>query len=129
VLVVDDDVEIHRLITAQLKFEGLDVVCVSSGQEGLEEVARETPGAILLDLAMPGMHGLTFLDRLRENPYHMGLPVIVITGKNLSDAERMLLSDKVSGVVLKGEGFADRLRNHLTPLFPMASADADPDSK
>ena len=125
VLVVDDDPEVHRLITAQLKPEGLDVHCVTSGQEALEEVARETPGAILLDLAMPGMHGLTFLDRLRENPYHMGLPVIVITGKNLSDAEMELLSDKVSGVVLKGDGFADRLRSFLTTLFPLASAEAD----
>ena len=128
VLVVDDDEEVHRLIKAQLQPEGLDIVCVSSGQEGLEEVARETPGAILLDLAMPGMHGLTFLDRLRENPYHVGLPVIVVTGKNLSDAEVHLLADKVSGVVLKGEGFAERLRGFLTTLFPIASADADSES-
>ena len=127
-LVVDDDEEVHRLIKAQLQPEGLDIVCVSSGQEGLEEVARETPGAILLDLAMPGMHGLTFLDRLRENPYHVGLPVIVVTGKNLSDAEVHLLADKVSGVVLKGEGFAERLRGFLTTLFPIASADADSES-
>ena len=128
VLVVDDDPEVHELVTAQLKPEGLDVVCVSSGQEALEEVARETPGAILLDLAMPGMHGLTFLDRLRENPYHVGLPVIVITGKNLSDAEKTLLSDKVSGVVLKGEGFNERLLGFLNTLFPMASADVDRES-
>ena len=121
VLVVDDDEAVHELITAKLKPEGLEVVCVSSGQEALEEVARETPGAILLDLAMPGMHGLTFLDHLRENPYHVGLPVIVVTGKHLSDAEMELLSDKVSGVVLKGEGFADRVRSFLTALFPMPS--------
>ena len=123
VLVVDDDEEIHQLIKARLSPEGLEVVCVSSGQEALAEVQRETPGAILLDLAMPGMHGLTFLDRLRENPYHVGLPVIVITGKHLSDAEMELLSDKVSGVVLKGEGFTDRLRGFLTALFPMTSTD------
>ena len=130
VLVVDDDPEIHRLITARLKSDGLDVVCVSSGQEGLDEVARETPGAILLDLSMPGMHGLTFLDRLRENPYHRGLPVIVITGKNLSGAETFLLSDKVSGVVLKGEGFAERARSFLATLFPMdTSAVVDGESK
>ena len=125
VLVVDDDPEVHRLVTTRLEAEGLDVVCVSSGQEALDEVARETPGAILLDLAMPGMHGLTFLDRLRENPYHVGLPVIVITGKNLSDAETTLLSDKVSGVVLKGEGFSERLLDSLNTLFPMTSADVD----
>ena len=125
ILVVDDDPGIHELVKAQLEPEGLDIHGVFSGQEALDEVARETPGAILLDLAMPGMHGLTFLDRLRENPYHMGLPVIVITGKNLSDAEMELLSDKVSGVVLKGEGFEARLREFLTTLFPMASAKAD----
>ena len=125
VLVVDDDPEIHSLIKALLEPEGLDVQCATSGQDALEEVARETPGAILLDLSMPGMHGLTFLDRLRENPYHMGLPVIVITGKNLSNAEMELLSDKVSGVVLKGDGFADGLRSFLTTLFPLASAEVD----
>jgi len=72
---------------------------------------------------MPGIHGLTFLDQLRENPYHVGLPVIVITGKHLSDAGMELLSDKVSGVVLKGEGFTDRLCGFLTALFPMTSTD------
>ena len=72
---------------------------------------------------MPGMHGLTFLNQLRENPYHVGLPVIVITGKHLSDTEMELLSDKVSGGVLKVEGFTDRLRGFLTALSPMTSTD------
>ena len=44
-------------------------------------MGTEAPDAVILDLMMPVMGGLTFLKKLRKDPLHMGLPVFVLTGK------------------------------------------------
>ncbi len=57
---------------------------MENGHEGLQFLERETPAAVLLDLRMPVMDGFEFLDRMRENRYLKGLPVVVITVKRLT---------------------------------------------
>ena len=104
---------------AHLEEAGLDVQTAADGQEALEAVTSDVPDAIILDLVMPVMDGLTFLDRLRSNPYHSGLPVIVVTAKDLTSQEREELAEKASGVVEKGEGVEDRLTELLGALFPL----------
>jgi CheY-like chemotaxis protein len=81
----------------------------------------EAPDAVLLDLLMPVMDGLTFLKKLRANPLHTGLPVIVLTAKELSRQEEKELADVASGVVQKGDGMADDLREALGSMFTLAT--------
>ena len=119
VLVVDDEESFRDSLMAHLEEEGLDVQTAADGQEALEAVTSDVPDAIILDLVMPVMDGLTFLDRLRSNPYHSGLPVIVVTAKDLTSQEREELAEKASGVVEKGEGVEDRLTELLGALFPL----------
>ncbi len=87
VLVVDDDKATQAMLEATLSAEGLEVHCVGDGEEALRVLAKESPAAVLLDIRMPVMNGFEFLDQLRANRYHMGLPVIVMTGKQLTDEE------------------------------------------
>jgi CheY-like chemotaxis protein len=81
----------------------------------------EAPDAVLLDLLMPVMDGMTFLKKLRANPLHTGLPVIVLTAKELSRQEEKELADVASGVVHKGDGMADDLREALGSMFTLAT--------
>jgi CheY-like chemotaxis protein len=99
------------------------VNAVANGEEALDAVNREAPDAVILDLLMPVMDGMTFLDRLRSNPYHRGLPVIVVTAKDLSAREREELAEKASGVIAKGDGVEDRLKELLGALFPIGHAE------
>ena len=124
VLVVDDEEDYRDSLMAHLEEAGLDVQTAADGQEALESVASEVPDAIILDLVMPVMDGLTFLDRLRSNPYHAGLPVIVVTANDLTSQEREELAEKASGVVEKGEGLEDRLTEVLGALFPLGEPKA-----
>ena len=94
VLVVDDDPSAREMLTHHLENAGLEVQGVTNGQEALDAVNREAPDAVILDLQMPVMDGMTFLDRLRSSPYHAGLPVIVVTGKELSPREHEELAEK-----------------------------------
>ena len=122
VLVVDDDPSAREMITHHLENAGLEVQGVTNGQEGLDAVNREAPDAVILDLQMPVMDGMTFLDRLRSSPYHAGLPVIVVTGKELSPREHEELAEKASGVIAKGDGVEERLKEVLGALFPIGHA-------
>lgn len=75
---VDDDPAILRLVAAQLKQFGFDVVSCDDPSQALGIVARENLRVVLLDIDMPQMSGLTLLSRLKE--YDGGLQVVVLSG-------------------------------------------------
>ena len=66
VLIVDDEVQIRRLLRVTLEANGYRVLEAANGQDGLAEAAQRNPDVIILDLGLPGMDGLTVLKRLRE---------------------------------------------------------------
>ncbi len=119
VLLVDDDPGALELIGSALSRAGLEVKTASNGQQALSAIAREVPDAVMLDLMMPQMDGVTFLQNLRANPLYRGLPVIVITGKDLTRDEREQLSDLASTVVRKGEHMPDELLDVLRSYFTL----------
>ena len=78
VLLVDDEVEFVRALTARLETRGLVVDSAPNGSEALEKARDKTFDAIVLDLAMPGMDGIETLQRLRE--ISPNLQIILLTG-------------------------------------------------
>ena len=79
ILVVDDTAPNIRLLEAVLVPLGYAVQGVGSGKEALEAVALAVPDLILLDIMMPGMDGFEVCRRLRADPAHQVLPIIMIT--------------------------------------------------
>ena len=75
-LVVDDEVQIRRLLRVVLESENYQVLEAETGQQGLMEIAGRRPDVILLDLGLPDLEGLKVLSRLRE---WSEAPVIVLT--------------------------------------------------
>ena len=76
VLVIDDEVQIRRLLKITLEASGMSVVEADTGRIGLEEAARSHPDAVILDLGLPDMGGLDVLRQLRE---WSKVPVLVLT--------------------------------------------------
>ena len=76
VLVIDDEVQIRRLLRITLEAAGITVVEADTGRIGLEEAARSHPDAVVLDLGLPDMGGLDVLKLLRE---WSKVPVLVLT--------------------------------------------------
>ncbi len=65
-LIIDDEVQIRRLLRVALEAENYQVQEAETGQAGLIEIANRRPAIILLDLGLPDMEGLEVLKRLRE---------------------------------------------------------------
>ncbi|MBL1174259.1 response regulator [Pantanalinema sp. GBBB05] len=82
ILVVDDEANVREVVQACLRdLGGWDVLEAPSGQEGLKIATIEPLDAIVLDLMMPEMDGLAFLQALQSNPNTQSIPVIVLTAK------------------------------------------------
>jgi two-component system, chemotaxis family, response regulator PixG len=93
VLVVDDDKNIREVVSVCLrKLKGWDTLTVGSGQEGLNSIGTYQPDAIVLDMMMPLMDGLTFLRLLRSDPSTKLIPVVLMTA-NLYLPGRQLLTE------------------------------------
>ncbi len=102
VLVVDDDADARTRIRTVLERNGWEVSEAGNGEEALAAVARAVPQVILLDLTMPVMDGFTFLDALRDRPRGREIPVIVLSARDLDQADRDRLKS-ASRLVRKGE--------------------------
>lgn len=102
VLIIDDESDVREVVRGCLEdIAGWEVTAAASGQEGLSKIAAEPPDAILLDLMMPGMDGLTFLKVLRNQPVGVTIPVVLLTAKfNLSQATQDSELD-VRGIIPK----------------------------
>ena len=95
VLVVDDDPEIRNVVSATLRNAGLKTAEAVNGQAACDWLSRNPPpDLILLDLMMPEMDGFQFLERMREHPDWLKIPVVVLTAKDLTTEERVQLAER-----------------------------------
>ncbi len=78
ILVVDDEVSILQSLKGILSDEGYRVTLAASGEEALEEVRKDLPDLVLLDVWLPGMDGLSALQEIKK--INAQVPVIIISG-------------------------------------------------
>jgi DNA-binding response OmpR family regulator len=116
VLVVDDDYATRRLMRRYLQREGWSVRTAPNGREALDAVVAEPPGLILLDLMMPVMDGVTFLEHLRSQRRFDGIPVVVTTAKDLSREELSVLERSVSQVISKHAHSMDEILGEVARI-------------
>jgi signal transduction histidine kinase/DNA-binding response OmpR family regulator len=116
VLVVDDDAAVRELIRRALERDGLRVVEAEHGRAALAVIQREAPSLILLDLLMPEMDGFEFLRLLRQREAWRRLPVIIVTGKELTADDRQRLNWQVARIVATRAGGREGLLAELRDL-------------
>lgn len=102
VLIIDDDFGIRKIVQISLEtVAGWDVIIAASGMEGIEMAQIEQPDAILLDVMMPGIDGITTLERIRKNPTIQEIPVILLTAKAQPREQELFAKLQVTGVITK----------------------------
>jgi DNA-binding response OmpR family regulator len=82
ILVVDDDVSIHTLITAIIQIIGdVRIESAFNGREALEKAQADQPDLIISDVTMPDMDGLALCHKIRENPQLADTPILLLTAR------------------------------------------------
>jgi signal transduction histidine kinase/CheY-like chemotaxis protein len=98
-LVVDDKAENRQVLRRALENEGWQVSDAENGRVALEHVADRAPSLILLDLMMPVMDGFEFVLEMRKVEAWRAIPIVVVTAKDVTEADRRRLNGDVVGLI------------------------------
>ncbi len=85
IIAVDDDPEVLDTLGRVLEREAFDVGLAKSGTEALMLLERRVPDALILDIIMPGMDGITLCRQVRRDPRFGALPILFLTAKGSTD--------------------------------------------
>jgi CheY-like chemotaxis protein len=99
---IDDDPRDLDLLEAVLAPQGWTVVRANGGEAGVRAVRRERPSVVVLDLLMPDLDGFAVVEQLRADPLVADVPIIVLTSKDMTRAERERLSGQITVLAQKG---------------------------
>ncbi len=124
ILIVDDDETIRRALDRTLRKQGWRIIQAGDGAEALQRLDHERPALILLDLMMPVMDGLEFLEHLREHEQWKTIPVVVLTAKELTEDDRTRLNGGIQKVLTKGNSSRQRLLDEIRRVVATVTAKA-----
>src|ERR1044071_5263797 len=79
VLVIEDESDSALVIGTAIEYSGAQTWTANSGEMGLELLQEVMPNLLIVDLALPGIDGWTFLDTVRANPSTANIPAVVVS--------------------------------------------------
>lgn len=116
VLIVEDDPAFRELQERALGDSGWAVRTADNGRAALELIRQKRPALILLDLMMPEMDGFAVVDELLRVEEWRSIPVVVVTARDLSAADRAVLMQRAQKIVEKHALSLDQLSETLKSL-------------
>ena len=115
VLVVEDDDHSRTMISRMVAKDGWTVIEAENGRVALDILAKqEPPQVILLDLIMPVMDGLQFIDEVRKHAEWRMIPIVVLTAKHLTQEECVRLNIDVQKILEKSTLSREALLREMT---------------
>ncbi len=117
ILVVEDDAACREMICELLAAQGYALSSVGDGVAAYDFVQRRLPGLVILDLLLPKMRGLELLAEWRGNSRTAGLPVFVLTGKNLTSGEEKYIRAHAQSLLRKQQSWRKELIRELERMI------------
>lgn len=109
ILVVEDDQITRNMIATMLRKSGWQVQLAENGVDALQHLQTIIPDLIISDLMMPEMDGFELVSKVKASDKWRGIPVVILTAKDLTQSDRVLLNDKVARIFQKGNYQRDEL--------------------
>jgi CheY-like chemotaxis protein len=128
-LVVDDNEDFAMAIERLLKDDGFTVKVAQNGKRALEMLNSSKPALILLDLVMPEMDGFGVVRELQQNPAWRNIPVVILSGKDLTETEWKQLNSYISDFVKKGSISHVELRQTIRKVLGQEKSEASVEAK
>ena len=117
VLIVEDQPDAQELLLHHLRNEeNVETRVADSGITALQALATFAPDLIMLDVRMPKMNGIVFLKHMRSDPLYARIPVVVVTGEELTVSERAELMAATLGIVGKDHNLEHAVRLALVTV-------------
>ncbi|MBI4431084.1 MAG: response regulator [Candidatus Omnitrophica bacterium] len=116
ILIVDDEIDICESLRTHFIEKGFTVDIAHNGKEALEKFHEHRPDAVILDIFMPVMDGITFLRELRQEEEEKGsrfVPIIVMTGCYMDSLVRDL---PITAVAIKPVFFEELLKKVIRSI-------------
>jgi threonine synthase len=118
IAIVDDLPDSRRLIRRILQSQGdYTIYEADNGRDAIVLAEQELPDLIILDLMMPEVDGFGVLDALKANPQTAQIPVVVVTAKELTPAEKQRLQGQIHALMQKGEFMNDELMDEVRAML------------
>jgi signal transduction histidine kinase/CheY-like chemotaxis protein len=116
VLVVDDEAANRQWLTDILEPAGFTVIEAGGGREAIRLAKLRGPDLVLLDLMMPDVSGFEVVKALRADPTTQQMPIMILTARHLTEADKRHLNGHVSTILSRGSDSAADLLDHLRKL-------------
>jgi signal transduction histidine kinase/CheY-like chemotaxis protein len=120
VLIVEDDAQSREVMRRTLEHEQWSVCEAENGRVALEHLAKVGADLIILDLMMPEMDGFEFVAELRKHDLFRGIPVIVVTAKDLTVEDRTRLAGRVKKIFQKSAMNREQLATEIRAMIGKA---------
>ncbi len=102
VLIIDSDVEFVDFLGSMLGGEPFVVTRAYSGLQGIEYASKQKPDLIFLELMLPDINGFEVVEFLKMDDATKDIPIIVMSGRDLIEEERIVLNGKIEAAARKG---------------------------
>ena len=109
VLVVDDDVDMAKMLKVRIEAEGYEFMSVMDGEKMLEVLKIKKPDVILLDIMLPNMDGYSVLREMRKHEEYTNIPVIILSAKEKKKVGDLFIFEKIAFFIEKPFDIKDLL--------------------
>jgi threonine synthase len=117
IAIVDDAPDVRRLIRRILQSQGNYLLFeAEDGKSAIELIQKEHPNLVILDLMMPDIDGFSVMDALQSRQDTKDIPIIVVTAKELTSAEKNRLKGHIQSLMQKGDFLSDDLLDEVRAL-------------
>jgi threonine synthase len=118
IAIVDDNPDVRRLIRRILQSQGdYTLFEATNGREAVELAQKEHPNLMILDLMMPELDGFSVMEQLQSDSSTADIPIIVVTAKELTSAEKERLQGHIQKLMQKGDFISDELSDEVRALL------------
>jgi signal transduction histidine kinase/DNA-binding response OmpR family regulator/HAMP domain-containing protein len=121
ILLVDDNLDFALACKDLLKRDGFDVKIATRGEEAIKILEGSIPSMILLDLVMPGMDGFKVVQELQRKESWKLIPIVVLTGKPLTDEDHKQLDPFVADYLMKDSFTTAAISNAIRKILNVTS--------
>lgn len=125
VLALDDEFSTLEFIQEALEPHGFNVITASSSELALQILSEVIPDAVLLDLIMPGIDGFQLITAIQSREDLQGVPVLVLTGHDLSPEERAWLGQRAERIIDKDFPWKEKLVAALNRIVKEEACEED----